>query len=481
MKIGLVSGDGLPVSGLLTVFRNVFHLGQSMKLFDDVVVADLGYSWRSDKARFFPNGPNPHRYPPWLRPTINSSIAGLNRAELSDELEDIRRRVAIFEQLDEPQQTSMADRIENLRKVYFDHFSSWLERDEPDWVFAMNLTLPHAVSVTSALYMAADLHFCGRPGGLVVWDHDLCGSNGRWDNAIDRRFYPSAPNSVTPLPADARHIKWIVVSEALARETESYTTTARPQILANMLPAVPPGIEQRHREFAHQFDLNLQRPILVSPVRIYRVKGVSQALRFHAEVVSECNRRSRPAPYLLIFGSLDEDPEYAEELVALRDELDTAEYVRFLDGVPLETFREANGDWRLDEVDLLRLARVTSGGVVFTPSVSDFETVGLGPGLAAAAEIPAVSTRYNAFDEVYGAAGVSCTMFEPAGGGMAQAATEFVDVLARFARQDAVLVAGLKRNRRAAESLFPADPWRALLESMDDVIATSGDVVAKSD
>jgi len=75
VKIGLVSGDGLPVSGLLTVFRNVFHLGQSMKLFDDVVVADLGYSWRSDKARFFPNGPNPHRYPPWLRPTINSSIA----------------------------------------------------------------------------------------------------------------------------------------------------------------------------------------------------------------------------------------------------------------------------------------------------------------------------------------------------------------------------------------------------------------------
>ena len=113
-----------------------------------------------------------------------------------------------------------------------------------------------------------------------------------------------------------------------------------------------------------------------------------------------------PAPYLLIFGSLDEDPEYADELVALRNELDTEEHVRFLDGVPLETLREDNGDWQLDEIDLLRLARATNGGVVFTPSVSDFETVGLGPGLAAAAEIPAVSTRYNAFDEVYGAAGV---------------------------------------------------------------------------
>jgi hypothetical protein len=64
---------------------------------------------------------------------------------------------------------------------------------------------------------------------------------------------------------------------------------------------------------------------------------------------------------------------------------------------------------------------------------------------------------------------------------MSQAATEFVDALARFARQDAVLIAGLKRNRRAVESLFPADPWRALLESMDGVIATAGDVVAKSE
>ena len=61
-------------------------------------------------------------------------------------------------------ESQWSDRIENLRKLYFDHFSSWLERHEPDWVFAMNLTLPHAVSVTSALYMAADLHFCGRAG-----------------------------------------------------------------------------------------------------------------------------------------------------------------------------------------------------------------------------------------------------------------------------------------------------------------------------
>ncbi|MGA5461647.1 hypothetical protein [Mycobacterium sp. NPDC050041] len=473
MKIGLICGDGLPVSGLLTVFRNVFHLGRSMGVFDDTVVADLGYSWRSDKTRFFPNGPESHPYPPWLRPTINDSIAGLDRAELSAELEDIRRRVAAFDRLEEAERQSLVDRIETLRQVYFDHFTTWLERHDPDWVFAVNLTLPHAVSVTSALYMAADRHYRARRGGLVIWDHDLCGSNGRWDIAIDRRFYPSVPNGVTPLPAEAAHVDWIVVSQGLAREAESYGTAARPRVIANLLPAIPPGIDERHHEFARQLGLSLERPILVSPVRIYRVKGVDQSLRFHAEVVGECLRRSLPPPYLLVFGDLAEDPDYGDELVALRDELATQEDVRFLGGVPLETVREAYGNWRLNEVDLLRLARATHGGVVFTPSVSDFETIGLGAGLAAAAEIPAVSTRYNAFDEIYGAAGVECTTFETDGTGMGAAAVTFVDVLAAFAGHDADLTAALKRNRHAVESLFPTEPWRTLLDSMNGAIAGS--------
>lgn len=470
LRIGLISGDGLPVSGLLTVFRNVFHIGRSMGLFDDGVVADLGYSWRSDKAKFFPNGPDSYRYPQWLEPTINQTVADSHWPILSVELEDIRRCVAAFEELEEPKLKSIVDGIGNLKKLYFHHFSSWLEHHEPDWVFAINLTLPHAVSATSALYMAADLHYKNHPGGLLIWDHDLCGSNGRWDAEVNRRFYPTVPNNLTPLPPEAPHIKWIVVSQALAREAETYETTVRPQVVANVLPTVPSGIEPHHRDFARQFDLAPGRPILLNPVRIYRVKGVSQALRFHAEVVNKCSRRLLPPPYLLIFGSLDEDPDYADELIALRDELSIEEYVRFLGGVPLETMREDNGDWRLDEVDLLRLARATNGGVVFTPCVNDFETVGLGPGLAGAAEIPAVSTRYNAYDEVYGAQAFACTTFAPDGTGMTQAAAKFVDVLSNFARRDGTLIAELKRNRMVVESLFPAAPWRTLLGSMNGKI-----------
>ena len=75
----------------------------------------------------------------------------------------------------------------------------------------------------------------------------------------------------------------------------------------------------------------------------------------------------------------------------------------------------------------------------------------------------------------------SCTMFEPDGSGMTKAASEFVELLARFARQDEVLIAGLRRNREVVESIFPADPWRELLKSMNAVVAKSDDVSPKSD
>jgi hypothetical protein len=57
---------------------------------------------------------------------------------------------------------------------------------------------------------------------------------------------------------------------------------------------------------------------------------------------------------------------------------------------------------------------------------------------------------------------------------MTEAAAHFVDVLARFARHDADLIAELKRNRQAVESLFPVGPWRTLLGSMDGGPANSG-------
>src|SRR5262249_56871 len=75
VKVVLISGDGLPVSGLLTMFRNVLELGWAMGIIEGEVPADLGYSWRPDKKRFFPYGPALDQSPPWLKVSVNLSIS----------------------------------------------------------------------------------------------------------------------------------------------------------------------------------------------------------------------------------------------------------------------------------------------------------------------------------------------------------------------------------------------------------------------
>jgi hypothetical protein len=67
MRVGVICGDGLPVSGLLTIFRNLIDLGQSMGMLEFPVPADLGFSWRPDKRAGFPGGCGLSEYPPWLR------------------------------------------------------------------------------------------------------------------------------------------------------------------------------------------------------------------------------------------------------------------------------------------------------------------------------------------------------------------------------------------------------------------------------
>ena len=64
---------------------------------------------------------------------------------------------------------------------------------------------------------------------------------------------------------------------------------------------------------------------------------------------------------------------------------------------------------------------------------------------------------------------------------MTKAANEFVESLARLARKDDVLTADLRRNREIVESIFPAEPWRELLKSVNADVAASNHVSPKSD
>jgi glycosyltransferase involved in cell wall biosynthesis len=467
MRWALVSGDGLPVSGLLTIFRNVVDRARKSETLELPVTADLGYSWRPDKAQFFPRGLPGAQYPSWLR--VSDAVpVELGRDELMAELGAIRAAVAEGDALEPAARADLHRRIDALAGPYQDYFERWFAEHEVDWVVAVNMTLSDAVPVTSALHRAAARRWGdGRPGGVLYWDHDLFGSCGIIEHG--KRVYPATPNEFTPVPGGSPADRWAVVSPGLAAETESYPTELRPEVLTNVLPLVPDdGLDRRHQEFLDQHGIDAERPVVLVPVRVFAVKGVEIAVEVFAAMRTECARTGAPEPVLLVFGSLAEDPDYAEVVRHAVAEHDVGEHIVFLDGVPISSHRDAESRWRLDEIDLLRIARATHGAVLFTPNCSDVETVGLGPALAAQGIPVCAVTEYQAFAENFGEDFARVEVDRAAPG---RAGAELVGWMA--AQRDGAdwMEERLKDNRRRVEDRFPEGPWSGFLSDMIGALA----------
>jgi hypothetical protein len=463
MRMAMISGDGLPVSGLLTTFRNVVDLARADGLLELPVTADLGYSWRPDKATFYPAGADVRGYPDWLRvgDAVPVDTPGVER-----EWTALRTAVADAGRLDAAARADVQRRIAALAEPYERYFTAWFAERDVDWVIAMNMTLTDATPVTVALHRAAERRWGGgRPGGVVFWDHDLFASYAVHEG--DARVYPTAPNEFTPVPQDVPYHRWVVPTRELARECDAYPTRARPTVVPLVLPTVEPATPTgAHREFLAQRGVPADAPVVVAPVRVFRVKGVEIAVALLAEARREAARRGEPLPHLLVFGTLDEDPEYAKEvLAALRD---APEGVHFLGGVPLSTYRDDAGGWHLDEVDLLRVAAATNGGVFYTPNRPDVESVGLGPALAAVAGVPFVTTAYHALAGAYGAGLDQVRVTDPAE--LRAPAAAFLDQLAELRAGSAERRAALARNREIVARSFPQEPWRELLQELTDTV-----------
>jgi glycosyltransferase involved in cell wall biosynthesis len=177
---------------------------------------------------------------------------------------------------------------------------------------------------------------------------------------------------------------------------------------------------------------------------VFPVKGIEISIQVFAAMQKLCRTRSLPIPYLLIFGDPKEDPKYAAELSALAEETQAIRDIRFLGGVPLCSGIYRGFPW-LDEKDLLRIAAMTHGGVLFTPCVAMVESVGLGPALASVAGVPCAVTTFNALQRVYNG-GLHCVHvdFENQDG-VDAAAREFLDMLLASAL-------GIQRLRTATRS-----------------------------
>jgi hypothetical protein len=276
---------------------------------------------------------------------------------------------------------------------------------------------------------------------------------------------------LTPVPQRNGFTRWAVVSERLAAEAQRYPTDLVPDVVPNALPTMRRGpVGARGEAFARQHALQPGRAVLLNPVRMFRIKGVDVAVELMSAMKATAMRCGVPVPYLLVFGRIDEDPEYASEVRALARSLGVDRDVRFLDGVPLVTYCDESGRWHLDEVDLLRLAAETAGGVVFTPGVADVETVGLGPALAALAGLPCAITDYVAFEEVYGSS-FAVTRVGRSRDDLRVAADEFLDMLTGRRRGDPMVTTALAANRRTVEVRFPDEPWRKLWHKLAVVSA----------
>jgi len=232
-----------------------------------------------------------------------------------------------------------------------------------------------------------------------------------------------------------------------------------------VLPAVPVGeLSERHHQFLSQRNLDPGRPVILAPVRVFRVKGVEIAVSLFAALRRACERRGEPVPYLLVFGTLDEDPEYTTEVLATVDREQVGDDLRFLGGVPVTSYQDPAGTWMLDEIDLLNIASTTDGGVFYTPNQPDVESVGLGPALAAAARLPFAATSYNAFDGAYGTrlAHVRVNGRDD----IVRAANEFSEWLAGKRRGDRAVLAALAANAGEIQRHFPDGPTRDFLLSL---------------
>ncbi|MEU1116915.1 MULTISPECIES: hypothetical protein [unclassified Streptomyces] len=450
------------MSGLLTSLRYALDLGERLGVVELPVITDLGYSWRFDKG-FSPDGRD-EPYPDWMTPAC-MKLPG-NPEEWGRDLLAVRDRVAGLDELSAPERTELREEIDRLAAPYEQHFRVMLA--EVDVVIAMNMTLTDAVPVTLALLRVLDEMFGDgkRPGRVVWWDHDLLKEYARTTDG--KRLYPVFPNELTPLPGANSYTCWATLTPAQLAEAADYPTDAVPILLPPMVPLSIPDGELRadQLEFLAEHGVEEDQPVLVVPKRVVPEKGVALALRLHAATIAEARRRGDPTPVMVVFGSLAEEREHAQDMLDLADGLGLKDLVIWADGVPLSTYRDALGP-HLDELDLLHIARKRWGGVVYTPNVPGVEAASMPPAFAAVAGLPCAVSPFKIFEAVY--PGYSAVMVGASADELGQAAGELLDMLAAVRKADPVVQQKLAKNRDIALRTFGESHWRAFWQELAEV------------
>lgn len=470
MRLAVVSGDGLAVSGLLTTMRNLVELARLEGLVHGTVPIDFGFSWRPDKESYFPRpSADLVGLPEWLEP---SYVVPYESADVAAQSFG-RIRQAFANDAWVEWQDGLRRQHQQLVAAYSGYFTRWFEANRPDWVIAMNMTLTDASAVTEALYASVDdaVSTGLMRGGLVIWDHDLFGSYAVTE--AGERVYPERPTRRVPLPR--RSDKWIVVSERLRIEAQSYGADAQPVFAPSVLPALNEQPSELAARFLEEHQIPKGAAIHLVPARVFPVKGIEISIRCFARLAEMYEREALDDPILIIFGARDEDLHYGRSLTRLVRELGLEKRVLFADGVPLSSHTTASGSVRLNEIDLLSVANSHNGGVIFTPAVPDVESVGLGPALAAIAKLPCLRTAFGEVGEFsYDRLGHAAFVADDTPGEEAACAAYFRQCIDSNGSSDGG-AGQLEVARQIVRREFSATTWLKVLNDMRRQIGEEGE------
>lgn len=469
MKWAIISGDGLPTSGLLIIFRNVAEIAIKNNIIINEIPTDLGFSWRPDKINFFPHGSPGSYYPTWMKVSSIHDYS-ICKEDFSNDFTHLRNEIAKYESLINSEIIDIKRKINLISEYYKNYFINWLKDNEIDWLFCLNMTLSDAVPVNLAIHNAAKEYWVEKKyGGVIFWEHDLFGSYSIYEHA--ERLYPKTPNPLTPIPQNNTHTKWIVASEALANECRCYPTELAVDVIPNILPSIDKsGFNAVHSEFLNQHNIPAGSPVIIVPVRVFRVKGIEISIDVFSSLLDIYKKKDLCTPKLFIFGNMNEDPEYALCLKMQVNALNLNDDIIFLDEVPLQTYKSNDNRWYLDEIDLLIICHALSGAVLFTPNVDNVESVGLGPALAAIAGVPCAVTEYTAFTEFYGAEYHHIKVNSDA---PANAAPQLFEWMRKHAAGEVDIKIKLASNKRLVQSKFPENPWHEFIHKLRGELSDS--------
>lgn len=382
-----ISFDGAAVSGVVVEFIKLAEIFRSNGW---RIHLDLGYDIKADKHKFFyPYGTETTVLPAWVcldRVDGLDDVAGYSEAFVRQVLHDVVQER-------DPQRTlPLVD--EMSRELTSRIVRKWRALSV-SLVVVENGTLPENIAYTRALYEAIEEY--GRSAGLgtyVLWrDHDLM-----WSSEPSSGKYGDYPYRGTVRPARSPFIRYITLhKDARHKLLEWVPGLPDVAVLPNLFTHAQATINEHNAHFRASFGIPADAFLLCRYTRIIQQKRIDRDIHLIAAVNAEMAKRGigRPA-YLFIAGDTCESPSEYASLIRLRESLGVGRYVVFGGLLAPRGFtgRDSNG---FSVRDLLAHADL----VTFLTSY-DYESYGNPIGEAIASGVPYLSTRYQAYDSVYG-------------------------------------------------------------------------------